>query len=370
MTDRKLTVGVYGGRGYTGRELCRLLLGHKNVGRIIPASKGADDFDAVNPNLAGCGLKLISPEDLEARAKEMDVVFLRGDGGESLRQAPLFLEKGVKVIDLGADFRLTKETYEKVYGKQHTQPELLEEAAYGVTELNREQIKGARLVANPGCYVITGLLGLYPLLKEGMIQLHHIPINAINGTTGAKSEPEKGTMHTNVYGNILSYNMEGHRHSGEFEEQIEIFGGSKAKFWGAKVVVDFNVAHGDFTTGIHLVASPLVEDIFRDGLSREKLIEIYKSHYAGEQFQFIRINARPKSAGGTAKVYDVYPQIKDVRGTNYCDIGLDYDKERGIAKVIVATDNLVKGSAGSAIQNMNVMFGFDEAEGLRGYSAL
>ena len=366
MENRKLVVGVYGGRGYTGRELCRLLLEHPNIGRIIPASKGEESFDEANPNLAGCGLNFVNPQELESRANEFDLVFLRGDGGESLRQAPLFLDKGAKVIDLGADFRLQKSRYERVYGREHTSPQLLEEAVYGLPEFNRDLIKRARLVANPGCYVITGLLGLHPLLKEGIIDLTNIPIFAINGTTGGKSEPTRGLMHSNVSGDILAYSTEGHRHGDEFEERIALVTGEPA-------MVNFNTAHGDFTTGIHLEATPIVKPEYREGLTRERIIEIYKTHYPKDKFPFVRINSRPRALAGTkesGKDYTIMPRISNVRGTNFCDIGLDYDENRGIIKVVAVADNLVRGSAGTAIQNMNLMFGFDETAGLRGYASL
>ena len=355
----KINVGVYGARGYVGGELCRLLLNHKHVGKIFPSSGEVEDFNRVHPNLNGCGLEFVRHSDLEDKV-DLDVVFLSVPSGESMKVAPKFWNKGVSVIDLGSDFRLNKETYENVYGKEHTAPELLEKTVYGVTELNRERIRNARLIANPGCYVITGLLGLYPLLKEGMIELRHIPINAINGMTGADSKPSRDTMQTRVSKNILSYNMEGHRHSGEFEEKI-------AEISGYKPTVNFNAAHGDFTTGIHLVASPLVKLEYRDRLTRESLLAIYAKYYEDEEF--IRVITREKKSAGIEKVYDVYPQVRNIRGTNYCDIGLDYDRERGIVKVIAVADNLVRGSAGSAIQNMNVMMGFNEGEGLRLYSS-
>ncbi|MEK6844549.1 MAG: N-acetyl-gamma-glutamyl-phosphate reductase [Nanoarchaeota archaeon] len=358
MVEEKINVGVYGARGYVGGELCRLLLNHKHVDKIFPSSGEVEDFNRVHPNLNGCGLKFVRHSDLEDKVN-LDVVFLSVPSGESMKVAPKFWNKGVSVIDLGSDFRLNKETYENVYGKEHTAPELLKEAVYGATELNRERIKNARLIANPGCYVITGLLGLYPLLKEGMIDMHHISINAINGMTGADSKPSRDTMQTSVSKNVLSYNMEGHRHSGEFEEKIE-------EISGYKPIVNFNASHGDFTTGIHLVASPLVKPKF-DKLTRESLLAFYIRYYGNEEF--IRIIHHSKGSGGISKVYDVYPQMRNIRGTNYCDIGLDYDKERGIVKVIAVADNLVRGSAGSAIQNMNVMRGFDEGEGLRLYSS-
>ncbi len=360
---KKINAGVYGARGYTGGEVCRLLLGHTNVSNIFPSSGESEDFERIHPNLKGSGLRFIKHNDLEKKASGLDVVFLCTKPKQSIEVASKFLDKECKVVDLSAAFRLSRSTFEQIYEIEHKHPELLREAAYGASELNREEIKNSRLVANPGCYVITGLIGLAPLLKDNLIDLNHIPINAINGMTGADSKPRIDTMQTKVHGNILSYNMEGHRHSGEFEEKIK-------NMTGQKPIINFNVGHGDFTTGIHLVASPLIRPKYRERLTRDRLLEIYNNYYRDEKF--VRVNDWPKSIPGeegkTSKVYDVYPQIRNVKGTNFCDVGLDYDPERGIVKVVAVADNLVRGSAGSAIQNMNLMFGFDEVEGLRMYA--
>lgn len=364
----KINVGVYGGRGYAGRVLCKLLEKHGQVGgsNIVAASKGNEDFEIANPNMRGSGIKYVSPDELEARADKLDIVFLRGEGGESLRQAPLFLEKGAKVIDLGGDFRLSRENYEKTYGRQHTATQLLEEAVYGIPELvGRDKISKARLVANPGCYVITGLLGLYPLLKERMIETDYLPIFAANGTTGGKSEPTKGLMHADVSGNITAYNLDGHRHAPEFDEKIGMLAGQPS-------LVNFNVDMGDFKTGIYLRAAPKLKPRHRE-VSRENLLDIFKRHYVGEPF--VRINDRLGGGEGaapkeSAKDYSLGALMSSVRGSNFCDIGLHVDKRIGVVRVVVATDNLVKGAAGNAIQNMNLMFSFDETEGLREYASL
>ena len=208
----KIRVGVFGGTGYTGGELCRLLVNHPHVREILPTSREDVEFDRVHQNLAGSGLRFLRPEQLTGRLDELDVVFFCLPSGQAMTLTPKALEEEAKVIDLGADFRFKDaEKYEEVYGRKHTCPELLEQAVYGVTEFNREQVRQARLIANPGCYVITTLLGLFPLLKNRLIELSHIPINATNGTTGGK-----GIVHTTAFGNVLSYNMEGHRHSSEW----------------------------------------------------------------------------------------------------------------------------------------------------------
>lgn len=356
MTDKKIRAGIYGGTGFTGAEMCRLLLNHPYVNGIFPTSREPEDFERANPNLRGSGLEYIHPEEL--KRKSLDVVFFCTPTGEAMNKAGEFLASGVKVIDLSADFRFKDaRKFKEAHQQKHTRPELLREAVYGITEFNREQIRTANLVANPGCYVITAMLGLYPLLKAGMIDLRNIPIHATNGTTGASSKPEKGTMHARAFANTLSYNLEGHRHSWELEDVI-------SEIAKEDCMVNFNTQHGNFARGIHVVSSPVVKPGFKP--SRDELLNIF--HYCYSQESFIGIVDFPKLAKGHAKEYDIYPQIRNVVGTNFCDISVDYDPTRGIVKVVSVTDNLIKGAAGSAIQNMNVMFGLPETSGLKAYA--
>lgn len=354
--EKKINVGVIGGTGYTGGEMCRLLLNHDNVAEIFPTSREDLEFERVHQNLLGSGLKFIKKEDLEQKT-DLDCVFFCTPSGEAMRNTQKYLDKGIKVVDLSADFRFkSAEKYEEIYGKEHQAPKLLKRAAYGITEFNREQIRNTDLVANPGCYVITTMLGLAPLIKNNIIELENIPISAINGTTGGK-----GVTHTDTFGSILPYNMEGHRHSSELENQISIINPE-----AEEVMVNFNTAHGNFTRGIYSLATPLVKAEHKPGLTREKLLQLYNEYYQNEFF--VRINDFEKKSAGISKEYDVYPWIKNIRNTNFCDIGLDYDADRGIIKVVAVADNLNKGSAGSAIQNMNVMFGFNEKQALTEYA--
>lgn len=360
---KKINVGIIGGTGYTGGELCRLLLNHPKVGSILPTSRGDEEFGRIHQNLLGCGLKFVKLEYLEERAKDLDVVFFCTPSGEAMKLAPKFLKEGVKVIDLSADFRFKDpKIYKEVYGKKHTCPELLKEAVYGITETNREQIKNTTLIANPGCYVITSVLGLHPLVSKGMINLKNIVISAHNGTTGAGNKPKRSIMHAEAASSILPYSIVKHRHSEELEDQL-------GKIAQQKVMVKFTPGHIPVERGIYAEINALINEDFRKGLTREKLLDIFKEAYGkGEEGEFfVRINDFKKTKEGNEKEYDIYPFVANVAGSNFCQIGLDYDEKRNYVTIIAVADNIVKGAAGSAIQNMNVMFGFDEKEGLTQY---
>lgn len=360
----KINVGIIGGTGYTGGELCRILLNHPKVDYIFPTARENASFERVHRNLIGSGLKFTDMGQLEKMSNELDVVFFCTPTGEAMQKAPYFLDRDVKVIDLSADFRFKNHLdYEKAHGKKHLCPELLKEAVYGVSEINREEIKKARLVANPGCYVITSILGAYPLMSSDLVDLSKgVHISAINGTSGAENKPKKDILHAEVSEDILPYNMEGHRHSFELEDQLE-------KISGQELIVNFNTAHGPFARGIYANTTIFAKERYKRKINRELLLNLYKTDYGNgsEGEFFVRVNDFPKIIGCGKKEYDVYPHIKDVRGSNFCQIGLDYDLNRGIIKIISVTDNLIKGAAGSAIQNMNLIMGFDEKEGLKNY---
>ncbi|WP_049564764.1 N-acetyl-gamma-glutamyl-phosphate reductase [Streptomyces sp. SBT349] len=359
-----MRAAIIGGTGYTGGELCRLLLGHPAVAEVLPTSRGAESFERVHPNLLGSGLRFHDVDEVTAAAGDLDVAFLCTPSGEAMRRAPGLLAAGARVIDLSADFRFADPAaYELAYGRPHTAPDLLPEAVYGVTEFHRKLLPGARLVANPGCYVITALLALEPLLSAGLADpaapLH---IAAVNGTTGAGVTPRTEILHAEAFGAMLPYSLQGHRHAPELEERL-------SGFAGRPVTVDLSTAHGPFARGIHLQASVWIREELRAGLSRERLLTRYTDRYgAGADGEFfVRINTETRLGGLTDKDYRRYPNPTSVTGSNFCHIGVDYDARRGVAKVVSVTDNLVKGAAGSAVQNMNVMLGLDETAGLRGY---
>lgn len=361
--EKKINVGIIGGTGYSGGELCRLLLNHPKINSILPTSREDEEFERVHQNLLGCGLKFVKLENLEKNAKDLDVIFFCTPSGEAMKLAPKFLKEGVKVIDLSADFRFKDpELYKEVYGKEHICPKLLKEAVYGITELDRKEIKNARLIANPGCYVITCVLGLYPLIIKGIVDLNNMVISAHNGTTGAGNKPNRSIMHAEAASSLLPYSIVKHRHSEELEDQL----GKIAK---QKVMLKLTPGHLPVERGVYAEINALINKEFREGLTREKLLDIFKETYGkGKEGEFfIRINDFKKTKKGNVKEYDIAPFIANVAGSNFCQIGLDYDDKRGYVTIIAVTDNLVKGAAGSAIQNMNVMFGFDEKEGLKEY---
>jgi len=356
-----LTAGVVGGTGYTGGELCRLLLGHPEIGTILPTAREPVPFAEVHPNLLGAGCEFVTAGRLAERAEELDVVFFCTPSGEAMRQAAHYHGHGVRVIDLSADFRFADPVaYQRVYGREHTEPGLLAEAVYGVTELARDEVAKARIVANPGCYAITAILGLAPLLRAGLLDTAWpVAIHAVNGTTGAGTTPKKAVMHARMAGSMLAYSLEGHRHGPELEAYLPELGGDR-------VVVDFNTAHGNFARGIHLQANVRLTG----DLGRDELLELYVGGYGAghEREHFVLVDTLPKNGALNDKQYEIYPSLGNVVGSNFCQLGIDVDAGRGIVKIVAVTDNLIKGAAGSAIQNMNTMFGFDETLGLRAYA--
>ncbi|MFM9443294.1 N-acetyl-gamma-glutamyl-phosphate reductase [Streptomyces acidiscabies] len=357
MSASRVRAAVIGASGFTGGEMLRLLLNHPDVARIAAAARSQDEpLESVHPHLLGSGLEFTTPDEVTARAGDFDVVFLCTPSGEAMRRAGDLLAAGTRVVDLSADFRFADPgTYARAYGAEHTATDALAEAVYGVSEFNRERIARARLIANPGCYVITALLGVVPLYDSGIADPAS-PLNlvGINGTSGAGNKPRAEVMHPNAFAALLPYSLQGHRHAHELEDQI-----------GRGVVVDLSTAHGNFARGIHIQATVPVRADVRGELSREALLDLYRARYKDEFF--VRVNARPAHGGLTDKDYRRYPTLAGVTGSNFCHIGLDYDARRGAVKVVAVTDNLVKGAAGSAIQNMNLMLGLDETAGLRTY---
>jgi N-acetyl-gamma-glutamyl-phosphate reductase len=368
VAERRLTegmvAGVIGGAGFAGGEVCRLLLNHPGIAEVIPTSRGGESFERQHPNLAGCGLEFTEPEALIGRAEELDVAFLCTPAGEAMRLTPRLLEAGARVVDLSADFRFADPArYQRTYGIEHSCPEYLTEAVCGITELYREDIAGARLVANPGCYVIAAALALAPLLERGLVGLDSpLQIAAINGTSGAGNRLRSEVMHAKAFGTVLPYSMDGHRHAPELELRFE-------EIAGRSVSVSLATAHGNFARGIYLNASLPPTSAWASAPSREALINLYLDYYGvghrGEHF--VLVNDISRRGDLNAKEYGIYPMVGSVVGSNFCHVGLDFDPDRQLVKAMAAIDNLVKGAAGSAVQNMNLMLGFEETAGLRHY---
>jgi N-acetyl-gamma-glutamyl-phosphate reductase len=339
-----IRVGVYGASGYTGQELLRHLLLHPEAAVVAVTSRryaGArlSDVYPAFQGLMDIAFMDASPAEV---ARLADVVFLALPHGVSMAVAPAFLAAGKKVIDLSADFRLRNiSDYERWYGK-HTASALLSDAAYGLPELYRETIRRADLVANPGCYPTSVILGLAPLLRDGWIDASSIIVDAKSGVSGAGREPQVATLYCEVNEGFKAYKVGGqHRHIPEMEQELAALAG-----------------HGitlSFTPHLLPVNRGILSTIYgtlRREVTSEFLTDLYRRHYSDEPF--VRI-CKP----------GVFPNISSVCGTNCCDIGVTVDQRTNRVIVLSAIDNLIKGAAGQAIQNMNLVCGLSEDTGLK-----
>ncbi len=337
-----LKIGIYGASGYTGQELLKILIRHTEADVVALTSrkfKGIpiSDIYPVFKDLTNKKYIDASPKDV---ASLCDVVFLAVPHGEAMEVAPLFLKEGKKVIDLSADYRLRDvEIYEKWY-KKHTSPELILRAVYGLPELYRKDIIGANLIANPGCYPTGAILGLAPVLKEKCIDISSIIIDSKSGMSGAGRELSIGSLFCEVNEGFKAYKICAHRHIPEIDQELGLLAGTDITVSFVPHLIPAN--RGILST----IYATLQKDV-----SASDLVDLYKKFYKDEIF--VRIYAE-----GT------YPNISSVRGSNYCDIGLALDGRTGRVVIIAAIDNLIKGAAGQAVQNMNLMCGFPEEMGL------
>ncbi len=337
-----LKAGIYGASGYTGQEILRLLLRHPQAEVVAVTSRryagvSVADIYPVFVGLTDLAFVDASPEDVAGAA---DIVFLALPHGVSMAVAPIFLKAGKKVIDLSADFRLHDvATYEKWYSA-HTARDIINESVYGIPELYGDEIAKARLVANPGCYPTSVILGLAPLLKANWIDYSSIIADSKSGVSGAGREPQVGTLFCEVDGGFKAYKVGQHRHTPEMEQEISILA-------GCDVRISFTPHLLPITRGI---LSTIYATLQKEVATRE-LIDLYRAFYKGKKF------VRVYKAG-------TFPNISSVRGSNYCDIGLTVDARTKRVIIICAIDNLVKGAAGQAIQNMNLMCGLSEDTGL------
>ncbi len=332
-------VTVVGASGYMGGELLRILVNHPRVREIEAVSRThtGEPVSLVHGNLNRVfDGKFI---DFNAERIDSDIVFFASPPGEWLNSVPLILDKGIKVISLGGKFRIRDaELDERIY-PGYKNKELLEERVYGLPELYREEIKRARFVTNPGCYPTSIILSLMPLAKlDGDVELEKIVINSVSGSSGAGANPSNLLHHPEISGNLRPYKLFVHRHGPEMDFILK-------DVFNAQVSVLFTPSLGDFARGILSFVS-----IFSAGIN-ENLTEHYMEFYDSEPF--VRIID-----------HDVenVPNLKDVIDTNFCDIGVNFNSDRII--ILSAIDNLLKGGSGQAVQNMNLMFGFDEKEGL------
>lgn len=337
-----IRVAVAGASGYTGVELLRLLAVHPEVEICSVTSRQHEGLpiNRIFPSLRGFCDLICEPLDVEAIATRVDLVFTALPHKSAMDVVPGFLEAGCRVVDLSADYRLQDQaTYEQWY-QAHTSPELLIEAVYGLPELYRQRIRSARLIANPGCYPTSVALGLAPLLRHGLINEQSLIIDSKSGTSGAGRGLKEGSLYCEVNEGFKAYGIANHRHTPEIEQELSLLAGKP-------VIVSFTPHLLPVNRGI--LSTCYASLVGSDSTSR--LLEIYQEFYLNERF----VRVLPEGE---------LPNIAAVRGTNFCDIGLVVDSRTGRVVVVSVIDNLVKGAAGQAVQNMNVMCSLDENLGL------
>lgn len=335
-----IKTAIIGATGYTGSELVRLLLHHPEIDLqlITSESRAGECFSDVHPHFSGIvDLTLQSVASIDDY--ELDVVFLALPHGVSMKYVEQFKDRNFKIIDLSGDFRLSSPAiYEKWYRKAHVFADGFEQAVYGLPELHREAIQKSRLAANPGCYPTSAILGVAPLLSQNLIDERQIVVDSKSGVTGAGVKAKPTTHYSNVSDNFKSYGLKNHRHTIEIEEQLGALSknGLQVQFTPHLLPVDRGILSTIYTQPTKQV-------------SEEQLQELYNNFYADHPF--VRIRKTP-------------PTLKDVRGTNYCDLFVTYDDRTNRIITLAVIDNLVKGAAGQAIQNLNLMFGLEETMGL------
>lgn len=343
-----IKVGVFGASGYMGGEAIRILNEHTEVKIAWATSRSGKPIEHFHKNLYGLGINLIQPD----KVTPCDVIFVALPTGQAMGMAKDWLSEGTKIIDLGADFRLkNKEDWERIYEKQHICWEVVQESVYGVPELYREQIKKARVIANPGCYSFASILGLAPLIKEDIIDTEKIVVDGLSGTVGAGAEPNVAIHHPEIGNNLVPYNVVDHRHTYEIEQELS----SIAK---SQVVINFTATYVPITRGILVICHCFP----KKQTNRDQLLDLYREFYKGEYF--IEIIDIPKQENVSWQ-YVPYPWVSAVSGTNFCHIGLDVDEKRNRIVVFSVLDSIGKGGAHVAVENMNLMFGLDETTGLR-----
>jgi len=339
-------VGIIGATGYAGNELVRLLLGHKDVEIVWLGSRSYIDqkYSDVYRNMFRLVDAKCLDDNMDALAKEVDVIFTATPQGLCASLVNEDILSRTKIIDLSADFRLKDvKTYEEWYKIEHKAPQFINEAVYGLCEINRHKInKNTRIIANPGCYTTTSILTLYPMVKEGIIDPDTIIIDAKSGTSGAGRGAKVNNLFCEVNESMKAYGVGTHRHTPEIEEQL----GYAVNRDDIKLIFTPHLV--PMNRGILVTAYANL----KKEVSYEEVKAIYDKYY-GEEF-FIRVLEK-----------DVCPETRWVEGSNFVDIGFKIEPRTKRLIMMGALDNLVKGAAGQAVQNMNLMFGFEENEGLK-----
>jgi len=337
-----LKIGIMGASGYAGEELLRILLDHPEVQITAVAAK----IDPVNicklyPWLKGRLDLECRDMSAEEMSKKCDMVFLALPHKASMQFAPIFLKKGLKVIDLSADFRIKDvNVYEKWYELKHECPEYIKDAVYGLPEFYRKEVKKADLIANPGCYPTSVILGCAPLLKKNLVDPDSIISDSKSGVSGAGRVLAQALMSKEVENSFKPYKVNAHRHMPEIDQEIALMAGSKVSV--------------NFVPHLVPMERGMMSTIYlqlKKNISTSEALKLYKDFYSKEYF------VRVMDEG-------IFPDTKNVVRTNFCDIGCKVFPEKSLVIVVTAIDNLVKGASGQAVQNMNIMYGFEEKLGL------
>lgn len=340
MHHNRIKVGIVGGTGYTGVELLRLLVTHSGAEITCITSRGEAGLPVSDmfPSLRG-RVDLAFSDPATANLTGCDVVFFATPNGIAMQQVPTLLEAGVRVVDLAADFRIRDvATWEKWYGMRHACPELISKAVYGLPEINRSQIREAQLVANPGCYPTAVQLGFMPLLQAGIVDDAHLIADSKSGVSGAGRKAETHILFAEAGDNFKAYGVAGHRHLPEISQGLAGMAGKPS------VGLTFVPHLTPLIRGIHATLyARLTKEV--------DLQQLYETAYRDELF----VDVLPPGS---------HPETRSVRGSNQCRIAIHRPQGGDTVVVLSVIDNLVKGAAGQAVQNMNIMFGLDEATGL------
>lgn len=338
---KMIKAAILGATGYAGSELVRILSAHKEAELVWLASHShaGESFSTVHPAFRGICDQVLEDDDIVKAAEAADVVFLALPHGIASGLVSADILSRTVIIDLGADFRLhDADVYESWYKVTHNSKELLPRAVYGLCELHRNEVASARLIANPGCYTTCSILTLYPLVRAGLVEECGIIIDAKSGTSGAGRSAKMGSMYCEVNESVKAYSVTSHRHTPEIEQELSLAAGETVR-------VQFTPHLIPMDRGILVTCYARM----RPGAGQEDVSRAYHEAYDGERF---------------IRLCDAPPETRHVAGSNYVDISWRLDGRTGNIIAMGALDNLVKGAAGQAVQNMNIAFGLDEAEGL------
>lgn len=340
-----IKIGIVGASGYSGSELLRFLVNHPGglqVALCTSETYAGQCIDSVLPNLRGFLSSKFEALNLDSLKEKVDVVVLAVPHKVAMSFVPQILAQGLRVVDFSADYRLEDaETYEAWYHVEHTSTSLMSKSVYGLPERYRDCIRTAQLVANPGCYPTSAILAAMPFVKQGVVELDSIIVDSKSGISGAGPKPSENTHYANRESNFVAYGIGIHRHTPEIEQELSAVASEPVR-------VTFTPHLVPMTRGI----LSTVYMRLKKEMSTEDALDMYTAFYEDEPF----VRVLPV---GT------YPQTKAVLGTNYCDVGLEVDTRTRRIVAMAAIDNLGKGAAGAVVQNLNLMFGFKETDGLK-----